>query len=135
MVLGIISIVLGFTVSGFRNFTRYQQYDYAVTTVKTTLQAAHDNAKHAVDGVSYGVKVGTSSITTFKGGTYSGSDPDNVSISFSEVTLLPALSGGGDEIIFSELTGLPSATGTVSITGTNHNGSTTATISNAGVIQ
>ena len=133
--IGIMAIIVGITVVGFQNFANYKRYDAAVATLKTSLFDARTAARSSVQGEPHGVKIGTNSITTFVGNTYSAADPDNVTITFSEITFTDSLTGGTDEITFTELKGLPSATGTIEVYGTFHNATTTITITSAGVIQ
>jgi hypothetical protein len=81
------------------------------------------------------VKVLNGSIVVFPGTTYSALNSANKTTTFTNVTLTPAFVGGGTEINFANLTGLPSATGTIQIIGIGHTATTTIEITAAGGIQ
>ena len=89
------------------------------------------------DDSQYGVyldvnPVGTDRLIFFRGGSYGGRNPsyDRVT-TFSDLILLQkVLSGGGSQIVFSKNAGIPSATGTITITHTGSN-TTRAIIVNA----
>jgi type II secretory pathway pseudopilin PulG len=133
--IAILIIILAMTISGFRNFARFQQYDQAVSDVLFTLNQARLSARSAVGDESHGVKLAPNSITRFVGGTYNAADPDNIVSRYDLVTISYVLNTAGDEILFEKLTGLPSATGTIMVTRTGYPQSTTIEVSSAGVIQ
>ncbi len=78
----------------------------------------------------WGVKVSAGSITLFKGAAFTGRDT-----SYDEIFDLPStisVSGAAMEIVFSKLTGTPSATGAVALT--NFADTTTLTINSQGTV-
>ena len=131
----IIGMIVAFTVRGFQEYARYQQYDQVVGSVLGTLNDARVQGRAAESGVAHGVKFFTSSIVTFNGATYSAGASTNDTYTFQNVRLTPALTGGATQIVFDALTGRPSATGTVTIVGLGHIATTTVTITGTGVIQ
>jgi prepilin-type N-terminal cleavage/methylation domain-containing protein len=133
--LALITVVVGLSVTGFQSFARYQQYDQETALLYTVLADTKADARVSEGGESHGVKFFSDHIVVFSGTPYSGVDPDNETITFNNITLTHALTGGANEVIFSTLTGLPSATGTVSVTGIDYNSSQTIEITEAGVIQ
>lgn len=135
VVFAIIAILVSVTVAAFQNFSNYKRYDYAVATIETALLDTKNAARNSVAGEVHGVKIETNTITVFSGDTYSAIDPNNQVTTFSDITFIPTLTGGTDEIIFSKLNGLPSATGTIEVVGNLHNATTTISVTNAGVIQ
>lgn len=133
--LGLTAIIAGFIISGFQNYSRFQTYEYAVGTVKIAFEESRANAARAVAGSDHGIKIGSTTLTLFEGDTYSGSNPTNVVIDITGAYLTHTLSSGSDEIVFSTLTGLPSATGTVTVQGIIYQASTTIEIEATGAIQ
>lgn len=135
IVLTMLVFVAGFIVIGFRNYASYQQFNQAAGDVDFTLKQTRLNARSALVDQPHGVHFSTDSVTQFYGDTYDVADPTNQVIQYELVTIDPTLTGGVDTIVFSKLTGLPSATGTVVISGTRFSASTTINISDTGVIQ
>jgi type II secretory pathway pseudopilin PulG len=135
VILAILVLVIGFVTIGFRNFASFQQYNQAVSEVRFMLETTQQQARSANDDASHGVKFSPSSLISFVGDAYVVGDPQNDTATYSLVTLQYDLTGGADEVIFAKLTGLPSATGTVTIIGERFIASTTIEITAAGVIQ
>lgn len=135
VVLAILVTILGFAVIGFQNYANYQRFNSVTTDVRTALTDARGDARNAVAAEPHGIKVESTSFTVFTGDTYSVSDPDNEVTSFNNVIFYTNLTGGTDEIIFDQLTGLPSATGTITIVGTQYISTTTIEVTGTGVIQ
>jgi prepilin-type N-terminal cleavage/methylation domain-containing protein len=133
--LAVLAVIVGFIVVAFQNYANFQRFNTASSLLKTTLLNTRADARNSVSGQPHGVKIDTNSITTFIGSTYSAVDPNNQVISFNEVTLTTDLSAGTDEIIFAQLSGLPSATGTITIVGSAYAATSTATVTASGVIQ
>lgn len=135
IVIGLLVAIATFITLGFQNYTEYQRYDYAVGTVEAGLRESRANARHAVGGTAHGVKIASTTLTLFNGSTYSFGDPDNVVVELYDSSVTFNLSDSSDEIIFSALHGLPSATGTITVTGITHSASTTFTITATGELQ
>lgn len=135
VVLSLLVLITVIVVTGFQNYARYQEYDQAVAGVSAVLNDARTQARASELGQAHGVKISAGSVTTFVGTIYSAGDTKNVTSAFNNVTITPALSGGVTSIVFNSLTGIPTATGTLTIVGKGHTATTTITISNTGVIQ
>ncbi|MEK7639249.1 MAG: type II secretion system protein [Patescibacteria group bacterium] len=133
--MAVLGIIIGFSVSGFQNFANYQQFDQAVAGVSATLRQAQNDARTADGDAEKGIKILSNSVVTFVGSTYTAGNATNITTTFSAVTLTPALSGGVDEIVFTRLTGAPSAVGTVTIVSTKTGNSAVVEVTTAGVIQ
>jgi prepilin-type N-terminal cleavage/methylation domain-containing protein len=133
--MAVLAVIVGFIVVAFQNYANYQRFNTASSLLKTTLLNTRADARNSVSGQPHGIKISNNSITTFVGNTYNATNPNNQVISFNEVTFTPDLSAGTDEIIFAQLSGLPSATGTITIAGSVYAASSTATITASGVIQ
>lgn len=135
LVVAIFGVVAIVTMLGFQNFARFQQYNQAVGDMQFVLDQTRMNARGAVSDSAHGIKFSTDRVTQFVGASYVVSDPQNFETTYSHVTIATDLTGGVDEVVFEKLTGLPSATGTVTVTGTNFAASTTITISDSGIIE
>ena len=135
VVFTIMAAVALFAIVGFKDYAHIQQYDAAVATVKSTLIDTRVRARSAELDQSYGVKILTSSLVVFRGTTYSAGASTNETVSVTGGTLSSSLTGGTDQIIFNKLTGLPNATGTITMIGAEHLATTTLTITGSGVIQ
>jgi prepilin-type N-terminal cleavage/methylation domain-containing protein len=135
VVLSLLAVIAVFAMIGFRNYAHFQQYNQAVSEVTFILNQVHLRARSAEQDTDHGIKFSTTGVTEFVGSTYVAGDPDNVVTNFNNVSIQHDLSGGTDEIIFAKLTGLPSATGTVTVEGVDFAASTTLEVTGAGVIQ
>lgn len=84
----------------------------------SSLEQARSNAVTGKGGSSYGLKFATSTLTytLFTGSTYSSSDVNNVVKQIGTgYTLNTNLTASSTTIVFSRLTGVPNATGTVTL--------------------
>lgn len=133
--VSIMALIIGFSVVGFQNYARFQQYNQAVSDVAFILDQTRLNARSSVGDAAHGVHFTTNSITQFTGDTYVMGDPDNIVTNYSLVTLDHTFTGNVDDIVFEKLSGLPSATGTVVVAGIDFSASTTISVSNTGVVQ
>lgn len=133
--LSLLAFVATLSIIGFQNFARFQQYNQAVSDVTFVLEQARLSARSAVADESHGVKLAATSLTEFSGNAFVIGDPDNVVHTYELVTLQYDLTDGVDEIVFQKLTGLPSATGTITVVGAIFTASTTIEITGAGVVQ
>ena len=135
VIIAILGMIFALAVTGFRNFASFQQYNQAVSDATFILNQTRSDARSAVSDESHGIKIGATSLTRFTGDTFSAVDPTNVTTDYNLVTFTTDLTGGTDEIIFNKLTGLPSATGTITVVGVAFEASTTVEITAAGVVQ
>ena len=135
IVVSIMALIAGILLSGLQNYASYQRYNQASADVEFILNQARLNAKIASGDTSHGIKFSGGDMILFEGDVYSAVDPANELVSYSLVNIAATLTAGIDEIVFSKLSGIPSATGTIVVSGTSFNASTTFTVSDAGVIQ
>lgn len=135
IVIAIFAVLAGIAVVGFQNYARYQNFDQEIAAVQATIADTKVKARSSENGEAHGIKVTANTLTVFSGATYSAIDPDNEVYTFDAITLTPTFTGGTDEIIFANLTGLPSATGTVLMTGVYYSATRTVEVTGTGVIQ
>lgn len=135
LVIAFLAFVAGLVIYGFQNFAQFQQFNQGVSDVGFKLGQARTDARSAVNDESHGVYVTPTTVTAFQGDTYSAIDPLNDVSTYSLITISHSFSDGSDEIVFNKLTGLPSATGTITVTGVQFSASTTFTVTETGVVQ
>lgn len=135
VVMTILALMAGTAIVGFQNYARYQSFDQAVAGVQATIADTKIKARSSENGQGHGIKILGNSIVVFRGATYNAGNATNETFTFNAITLAPTLTGGTNEIIFSNLTGLPSATGTVLMTGVAYTATRTVEITGTGVIQ
>lgn len=134
IVVSILAIMAGVTISGFLNYVRYQQYQATVATVTLELSQVQAEAKVALQDENHGFNVGTDRITFYTGDFYNALDTTNEVVVFDNVRFIPTLTNGVTDVRLGKVTGLPSATGTIEIVGTGFAATTTITLTKAGVL-
>lgn len=123
-------------LTGFQNYQKHQWYQVVVNDVRNELNQAHTKTMGSVDGLVYGVYVGTSTIEFFSGATPTVGDANNTIINFSRgIYATSSITGGNWYFTFSRLTGMPTATGTIDIIDSTRAATTTLSILETGVIQ
>ena len=113
-ILGTLAII---TISAFSPFRKGTDLDTATEKTLGLLLEARARTLSSENATQYGIHFESSRIVLFTGSTYISSDPLN------EETLLPStvtvsgisLAGGGDDIVFSRLTGEITAYGTITL--------------------
>jgi len=97
---------------GFR-FYQFQVADETSTGILSALRNAESRSRLGSEGSTFGVKLLPTSYVLFQGDTYASRN-----VSRDAIFPLPAgtnIVSTSDEIIFARVTGIPSATGTISI--------------------
>ena len=121
MVVGFLAIVGSFSVVFGIRAVAIQELDSARDTAMSELSLARDHAMGGSNDSSWGVMFATSSLTTFKGPSFTGRDPvfDRTTTFGSRVTFT-----GATSVVFLPPDGMVQATGTVLMT----NGSVTTSV-------
>lgn len=135
IVIALVGIAASFIFTGFMNYATYQRYVATETEVASLIKEARQRSLSSINDTTHGVRFASSSVTSFRGSSYSAGDPSNVVTNLFGATLSIDLTAGTDEIVFARKTGAASATGTISIIGANSIGSTTLTIEGTGLVQ
>lgn len=115
----------------YRVFMVRDELDGAATTLAQNLRRAQSLSRAGDGDMTWGVRVGVGSILIYKGASYilrDSSFDENTSISTS---IVPT---GVNEINFSRVTGIPSATGTFIFT-SQANETRTITINEKGMVE
>lgn len=125
-----ITIIAGISVPIYQSFQVRNDLDIAATTVAQTLRRAQVLSQ-AVDGdTDWGILVRSGSITIFKGTSYAARDNSLDEVFEVPTSITPS---GVQEIVFSEFTGLPQPTGTITLT-SNANETRDITINSKGTV-
>lgn len=130
VVLGIIAIAAGFTAPVYQSFQLRNDVDLAANVTAQSLRRAQALSQ-AVDGdITWGVAIQSGSVTIFQGASYATRDSQ-----YDEVLdVNPNVSNSGvGEIVFTKVTGVPSATGSIVFSGNNRD--VTLTINSLGGIE
>lgn len=131
LVIGIILIVAAFTLPGSALFLRRQQLNDTVYEFTNALERAHLQAMFDKNGSAFGVRVLSDSYVLFEGSSYAARNTDNDEIfPLSSSVSITGLS----EIVFAELTGIPDATGTITISDSG-NGGTDIIVNAHGILE
>lgn len=121
--VAVLGCIFAFSNPIYALFQTRNDLDIASDTVANELRSAQTFAQ-AVDGdIEWGVYVQNTGVTLFKGSTYATRDTtyDQVATFTSSMTV-----SGPTEIIFSKVFGLPSTTGTITLTSPNNETRTVA---------
>jgi len=135
VVMSIFVIIATISIVSFQDFARFQRYEQSVAEIVSLIEESRTNARSAVGEERHGIKLFGTSIVQFSGDAYVGGSPSNVTTNFNNVTLISDFQGGVDEIIFAQLTSVPTATGTIDIINPDIPATTTIEVTAAGVIQ
>lgn len=113
LVIGIISILLVFIVPVSLDFYKSQQLETQTQSVIQTLRRAQSKAMSVELDSSFGVYIGVSNYTLFKGNSYLSRDAQ-----YDEIFDLPELINltGLSEVVFSKFEGKPNVIGNVILT-------------------
>jgi prepilin-type N-terminal cleavage/methylation domain-containing protein len=128
--LTLLSIIGGMTIPLYRIFMLRNDLDIATVTLAQNLRRAQSLSQAGDGDMTWGVHVGVGGILVFKGASFVLRDS-----SFDENTSIPTsiVPAGVSEIVFSKVMGLPTATGTFSLTSST-NETRTVTINEKGMV-
>jgi prepilin-type N-terminal cleavage/methylation domain-containing protein len=127
IVMAIMGIILTIAVMSFSSARAKKQLEITVDSISAKLEEAKANAVSGKGGVSYGMNFTSTSYTLFAGDTFNPNSETNSSSTVPvDITITRNISGGGDTIVFSRMTGTPQTTGDIIITGTS--GAATVTV-------
>lgn len=114
VVLVLLAIVFQISITSFFSITKQQNLDKDVETAYSYLLRARNQTINGEGNSVYGVHFASSSVSLFKGSTYSVAST-TASFSFANKSYLSSinLTGGTYDVYFQKITGQPSATGTL----------------------
>lgn len=130
-VLGLLFVVI---LPQFSKTRELQVLKNAVGGVASSLSQARSRTLASVDSFSYGVHFQTDKIVIFKGTRFVEGAPTNEILNLTEPATIAtiAITGGGNDIYFARLNGVPNTTGSIIVSTSNY--SKTITISATGAV-
>ena len=127
--ISILSIIAGLSIPVYQSFLARNDLSNSAESTASALRRANSYARGVKDDSTWGVKVQSSAITLFKGASFASRDT-----TYDESVSMPGITAAGmDEILFTKLTGVPSANGTITLTTTN-NETRTVTLNAQGMV-
>lgn len=128
--VSLLAIIGGMTIPSYHTFIVRNDLDLATATLASNLRRAQSLSQSADGDMTWGVRVGVGSILIYKGSSYVARD-----VNYDENTQIPKsiVPTGVTEINFSKVFGIPSATGTFSLT-SQANEKRTITINEKGMV-
>lgn len=136
VVVAVIVILTGATVTGLQEYAKRQQFSGAVETTRDRLQTAYSRARDGVNESAHGVMFATTTITLHQGASFDPTDPENHVYALpggAQVSTL--LSPATTSVWFARQTGVPNAVGAITITNLHTGQHATVTISGTGLIE
>lgn len=134
IVMALAVLLIGAAVPIYSNFQTSSQLNESAAQIASTLRLARTLSVARQNNSSYGVFIdavpgSADRIILFSGTSYAGRNPayDRITTFDSALSVAPTLSGGATEVVFSRAQGMPSATGSITITHTT-TGSRTVSI-------
>jgi prepilin-type N-terminal cleavage/methylation domain-containing protein len=111
--VAIISIIAGISLPVYVSFQTRNELATTTSAVVEMLRRAQNYARAGMNDSQWGVAVTASSATLFKGSSYASRDTSHDEV----LTLSGSLSASGlGEVVFAKLTGMPSTTGSITLT-------------------
>lgn len=135
IVLSILGIITLFIFSAFTDYKDTQVAEATVVEINSLIKETRQKTISAETSSQFGLHFATSSLTVFEGAVYSASNVTNRIYNFSNTNIDTELSSGGNDIIFSRLTGVTNATGTIAVGHSRLNSTTTLIMQTTGLIE
>jgi prepilin-type N-terminal cleavage/methylation domain-containing protein len=116
-VVAVMTILMTIVLTSFTTLNKNQALDKTAKYVASIIEEARGNTLFSKNDAQYGIKFASSSVTLFKGATYSAGSSDNVVYELNPLVSISniSLSGGGSEMVFDRLTGNTTQTGTITL--------------------
>ncbi|MEK7106808.1 MAG: prepilin-type N-terminal cleavage/methylation domain-containing protein [Patescibacteria group bacterium] len=113
LTITLVTVLAGLSIPLYQSFQVKNATDIAANTLAQTFRRAQIISRASDGDTSWGVKAQNGSIVLFKGASYSGRDT-----TFDEIFNLPSTitPSGATEIVYTKFTGIPQATGTITLT-------------------
>lgn len=111
--VAMIGMIAGISLPVYVSFQTRNDLATTTDTVVEMLRRAQNYARSGQNDGQWGVSIQSTSATIFQGATYTSRDT-----TYDEVSAFPGsvTASGLSETVFGKLTGIPSATGTVTLT-------------------
>ena len=135
IVMAILGMITLFTFSAFTDYKDIQVAEGTVVEINSLIKETRQKTISAETSSQFGIHFATTSLVVFEGSTYNPGNTANHTYNFSNTNIDIQLSNGGDDIIFSRLTGVANSTGTIAIGHTRLNSTTTLIMQATGLIE
>lgn len=125
-----ITIITGISIPVYQSIQVRNDLDIAATTIAQNARRAQALAQASDGDTSWGVHVQSGDVTLFQGPSYAGRNT-----AFDEVSGVPTsiTPSGISEVVFAKFSGLPTSTGTATLT-SNTNETRNITINSKGMV-
>lgn len=117
IVIGLMGLIATMSLSVLRNLLNKQRVEKDAESAYSYLQQARNQTIVGEGGLQYGVAFSSTTITLFRGTSYTPGDTNVVTFTllnnsvFQNVSLTPS----GSQVYFQKISGKPSAVGTVEV--------------------
>lgn len=135
VVVSLMSIFAVLTLSYFIDYRNEQMVRTAVVEVSSIIKETRLKTLSAETTDKYGLHFDSDKVVLFVGDIYDSASSTNQEFLINQAILDTNLSDGSDEIIFERLTGVPSATGTITIYDKSYNSTVALPIKDSGLIE
>ena len=136
IVLSILGIIVAMSTIALRDMYRNSALKTSTHAVYRAFTDARNNTLASVKDTVYGVMVGTSSVTRFKGPTFVvGSSTNQVTFFDAGVTATGSIVTNGTPVVFTRLTGEPSIIGAILIRDNTGTATNTLNIYASGLVE
>ena len=131
IVIAILFILGGISIIGMSRISSKSYLSSDVEIVKSALLKARTMSINGVGGIEHGIYLASTSVTLFKGINIVGDETDSVyNLNHSTISSV-SFSNATTSLYFNKITGIPSASGSLILSG--ENSSTTITIYASGI--
>jgi Tfp pilus assembly protein FimT len=115
--IAVITILSVLVLPGFAKIKKVQVLKSATEDIVSVIGKARSQTLDSLDSSAYGVHFSTDKVVLFKGTSYSENNPDNENVEIISPATISSISltGGAVNVYFNKLSGLPSASGSVTV--------------------
>ena len=117
VVIAILLIVSLFSFVAIREYALYQQMQSAEQTLTALFRETRQKTIAAETETNFGLHFASSTVIRFEGASTTTAPEENVVIEIPHVVITTMFSDGSNAVRFARLSGRPSATGTIAISG------------------
>ena len=137
LVLALLAIIVGIAGIISSVGTGQNELRNATTDAVDTLRRAREQTMHGRQNDVWGVHFESTAFVFFKGSSYNGSDPTNITTNLNGPVQITGISitGGGNEIIFDDEFGNTSTDGTITFSHSETGESKDVVVNSVGLIE
>ena len=136
IVLSILALLIGITLTTFISFRKSQSLALDVQTITSVLRQARNQTLSSKNASVYGVHFSQGVVTLFTGATYTvgAATNEDFNLSGADTIVTISLAGGGSDVVFIRLTGETVQNGTIVVSSPSTSQAKTVTIYKTGLI-